>query len=126
VYIYSPVSLLLYCTAWTRTAVDGCATESVRHEHGIHRRQHLHIDAVRHSRDSIALSRYRLQIIRAYPIYQHLHCSYNTLCRSTVTQLLEILDKWTDWLESGCRIDVIYTDLDKAFDKVIHKLLILK
>ena len=28
--------------------------------------------------------------------------------RSTVTQLLKILDKWTDWLESGGQIDVIY------------------
>lgn len=46
--------------------------------------------------------------------------------RSTVTQLLEILDKWTDWLESGGQIDVIYTDLEKAFDKVCHKLLIHK
>ena len=46
--------------------------------------------------------------------------------RSTVTQLLEILDKWTDWLESGGQIDVIYTDLEKAFDKVPHKLLIHK
>ena len=38
--------------------------------------------------------------------------------RSTVTQLLQILDKWTDWLESGGQIDVIYADLEKAFDKV--------
>ena len=36
--------------------------------------------------------------------------------RSTVTQLLTILDKWTDTLESGGQIDVIYTDLEKAFD----------
>jgi len=43
--------------------------------------------------------------------------------RSAVTQLLEISDKWTDWLESGGQIDVIYTDLEKAFDKVPHKLL---
>ena len=46
--------------------------------------------------------------------------------RCTVTQLLEILDKWTDWLESGGQIDVIYMDLEKAFDKVSHKLLIYK
>jgi hypothetical protein len=36
--------------------------------------------------------------------------------RSTVTQLLEILDTWTEWLEDGGQIDVIYTDLEKAFD----------
>jgi len=40
--------------------------------------------------------------------------------RSTVTKLLEILDKWTDWLESGGQIYVIYTDLKNAFDKVPH------
>ena len=46
--------------------------------------------------------------------------------RSTVTQLLTILDKWTDALESGGQIDVIYTDLEKAFDKVPHNLLLRK
>ena len=38
--------------------------------------------------------------------------------RSTVTQLLQILDDWTEALESGGRIDVIYTDFEKAFDKL--------
>jgi len=42
--------------------------------------------------------------------------------RSTVTQLLQILDDWTETLESGGRIDVVlYTDFEKAFDKVPHK-----
>jgi hypothetical protein len=44
--------------------------------------------------------------------------------RSTVTQLLQILDDWTDRLELGGRIDVVYTDLEKAFDKVPHRRLI--
>jgi len=36
--------------------------------------------------------------------------------RSTVTQLLQILDDdWTEALESGGRIDVIYTDFEKSF-----------
>ena len=46
--------------------------------------------------------------------------------RSTVTQLLKIMDEWTDYLESGGQIDVIYTDIEKAFDKVPHKILINK
>ena len=41
--------------------------------------------------------------------------------RSTVTQLLQILDDWTEALASGGRIDVIYTDFEKAFDKVFHR-----
>ena len=46
--------------------------------------------------------------------------------RSAATQFLEILDKWTDWLEPGGQTDVIYTDLEKASDKVSDKLLIHK
>ncbi len=46
--------------------------------------------------------------------------------RSTVVQLLQILDHWTELLEAGGRIDVIYTDLEKAFDKVPHRRLLSK
>jgi hypothetical protein len=41
-------------------------------------------------------------------------------------QLLKILDQWTECLEQGGQIDVLYTDLEKAFDKVPHNLLIKK
>jgi len=46
--------------------------------------------------------------------------------KSNVTQLLSMLDDWTELLESGGRIDGIYTDLEKAFDKVPHRRLISK
>ena len=46
--------------------------------------------------------------------------------RSTVLQLLRILDDWTEMLEGGGQIDVIYTDFEKAFDRVPHKRLISK
>ena len=46
--------------------------------------------------------------------------------RSTVLQLLKVLDNWTELLEAGGQIDVIYTDFEKAFDKVPHKRLISK
>jgi len=44
--------------------------------------------------------------------------------RSTVLQLLQILDDWTLTLDLGIQIDVIYTDFEKAFDKVPHQRLI--
>ena len=46
--------------------------------------------------------------------------------RSTTLQLLSILDNWTTLLEEGGYIDTIYTDFEKAFDKVPHKRLISK
>ena len=46
--------------------------------------------------------------------------------RSTTTQLLHIMDIWTECLEQGGQMDVIYTDLEKAFDKIPHERLISK
>jgi len=36
--------------------------------------------------------------------------------RSTVLQLLHLMDKWTEGLESGGQINAIYYDFKKAFD----------
>ena len=41
-------------------------------------------------------------------------------------QLLTVLDRWTEILDQGGIIDVIYLDFMKAFDKVPHKRLIEK
>jgi hypothetical protein len=46
--------------------------------------------------------------------------------RSTVLQLLQVFDDWSGLLENKGQIDVIYTDLEKAFDKVPHKRLLSK
>jgi len=46
--------------------------------------------------------------------------------KSTVMQLHKVVDMWTKSLESGGQIDVVNTDLEKAFDKVAHKRLISK
>ena len=46
--------------------------------------------------------------------------------RSCITQLLECLDDWTEMLDSGGSIDVIYMDYAKAFDKVAHVRLLKK
>ena len=41
--------------------------------------------------------------------------------RSTVLQLLNVLDKWTEVLDNGAHIDAIYCDFMKAFDTVPHQ-----
>ena len=46
--------------------------------------------------------------------------------KSTVLQLLKILEDWSEKLEIGGQIDVIYTDFEKAFDRVPHNRLISK
>jgi len=47
-------------------------------------------------------------------------------CRSTTLQLLQILDTCTEWLEQGGQVAVVHTDLEQAFDKILHKRLISK
>jgi len=45
--------------------------------------------------------------------------------RSTSLQLL-VMDKWTEYLEQGGQIDVMYSDFEKVFDKVSNSRLIYK
>jgi len=45
---------------------------------------------------------------------------------TTTMQLLHMMDDWTLCLEKGGQIDAIYSDFEKAFDKVPHKRLISK
>ena len=46
--------------------------------------------------------------------------------RSTVIQMLQVMDDWTNYVDQGKSVDVIYMDFMKAFDKVPHKHLIHK
>jgi len=46
--------------------------------------------------------------------------------RSTVLQLLCIMDEWTTILDSGAQVDAIYTDFAKVFDTVPHRRLLCK
>jgi hypothetical protein len=40
--------------------------------------------------------------------------------RSTTLQLIQVLELWTDILDRGNCVDIIYCDFMKAFDKVPH------
>ena len=46
--------------------------------------------------------------------------------RSCQTNILLCLEKWTEIVDNGKSVDVAYFDYAKAFDKVSHRLLILK
>ena len=46
--------------------------------------------------------------------------------RSCVSQLLTSIEYWTDEMQKGNPVDVIYVDFKKAFDKVPHERLLIK
>ena len=46
--------------------------------------------------------------------------------RSTTLQLLKVMEEWTQALDLGNSIDIIYMDFKNAFDKVPHQRLIYK
>ena len=46
--------------------------------------------------------------------------------RSTILQLLTVMNEWTEALDDGIYIDTVYLDFRKAFDSVPHKRLIKK
>ena len=41
--------------------------------------------------------------------------------RSCLTNLLESLDNWTAILDTGNVVDIVFLDLCKAFNSVLHK-----
>jgi len=49
-----------------------------------------------------------------------------TLGRSCATNLLSAFEHWTNWLDQGYGVDIIYLDFKKAFDSVDHVKLIEK
>ena len=46
--------------------------------------------------------------------------------RSCTTQLLKVVDKWTEILDQGGAVDTVYLDFAKAFDTVPHQRLMVK
>ena len=67
-------------------------------------------------------------------IIEHMTCNH-LICnaqrgflpkRSCVSQLLTSIEYWTDEMQKGNPVDVIYVDFKKAFDKVPHERLLIK
>ena len=46
--------------------------------------------------------------------------------RSTTIQLMKLMDEWSEAIDRGEEVDVIYTDFEKAFDRVPQNKLIEK
>ena len=46
--------------------------------------------------------------------------------RSAILQLIQIFDKWTEILDIGGQVDVLYIYFMTAFDEVPHRRLIIK
>ena len=46
--------------------------------------------------------------------------------RSCITQLIEVMEDWTEHLDNHNSVDAIYLDFQKAFDTVPHHRLITK
>ena len=46
--------------------------------------------------------------------------------RSTCTNLLEFVNFSVGKIEEGNQVDVIYNDISKAFDKLLHSVLVRK
>ena len=46
--------------------------------------------------------------------------------KSCVTQLLHVMELWTEFIDQGNPDDIIYFDFRKAFDSVPHVRLLLK
>ena len=55
-------------------------------------------------------------------LYQHGF----TISKSTITNLLEALNIWSEALSHGLPVDIVYLDFEKAFDKVPHERLLLQ
>jgi len=45
---------------------------------------------------------------------------------SCVTQLLNVVEDWTNIIDSGTSVDIIYLDFQKAFDRIPHNRLLSK
>lgn len=46
--------------------------------------------------------------------------------RSTVIQMLTVVDEWTKAIDEGEEVDIIYMDFQKAFDRVPYQRLLRK
>lgn len=62
--------------------------------------------------------------MKYYKLFSKMQIGF-TLGRSTVLQLIQVLNKWTQAIDEGQAVDMVYCDFMKAFDRVLphHRLL---
>ena len=72
-------------------------------------------------------------IIRDFVVEHMLDCNLYSKCqhgfrkhRSCITQLLEVMEDFTKFVDNKKDIDIIYLDFQKAFDQVPHRRLLHK
>ena len=60
--------------------------------------------------------------------HQLMHCAQHGFRpkRSCMTQLLTVMEDWTEMFEKGDPFDALYLDFSKAFDSVPHQRLLSK
>ena len=59
-------------------------------------------------------------------LLEDLHQHGFTISKSTITNLLEALNIWSEALSHGLPVDIVYLDFEKAFDKVPHERLLMQ
>ena len=66
-----------------------------------------------------------ISFLRTHNLFSHNQFGFLAR-RSACTQLLITLNNWTLNVDNSMQVDVVYTDIAKAFDTVSHSKLLLK
>ena len=119
------ISCKLYCTIYHCLPVVFCQGNSIFQEHFSVKSYDQHLQSIIEIQSN--LERCVFNSIKEH-VFEQINPSQHGFVagKSCVTQLVEVLDHIGSQLEQGKRIDLIYLDMSKAFDKVSHAHLIIR